>query len=860
MSEKLLDELLQQCTVRLNSDGRQGSGFFVAPRLILTCAHVVEGASDVIDVFWASHNQHYTAQIENLISDPNLDLALLKLSCDGLEHPCVYFDQSVPRLNDSLYIFGYPLDYAENYSDGDSVTIKYEGKSFKGSALLLKLKEGQIKEGFSGSPLLNLRTGGVCGIVNISRNTNTDLGGRAVPTAQIFEHAIDLTESNRRFHQRDLRWKKLLPQPLNQTNLKPRDVKNRYRLVSAVKTNIERWLDASLPYKQTKINLSKEMQPKLVRRPGDDKFRTLSKPSSLLSLDTNIVEVFQQESVSGRLLILGEPGAGKTVALLELAKYLVACAETDINEPIPILFNLSSWKNQKIEDWMVAELESSGYGVSNKAAWNLLKEHKIIPLLDGLDDLKPTEQSKCVSAINKFLSGSSQTKYLVVCSRLTEYVRCFPQLELNNAVCLVPLNENQIEEYLSSIKCLELWQSIESDPNLLELAKTPLFLFMLTVAYEKTSPKAWQVLTSEKQRYRYLFDSYIEQILEDASRKRSWFSKNPKPEKTKSWLIYIAKRLKADFQKEFIIEKIQPSWLQSRKQKAMYRIIAGVTAGLTGSLAFVPFGLPLFSPLLSVLFILFIPQFLIIAPWATLVNGLTAGIKSEIKPIETLKFSSKNLFRNIKIKHLITWSLYALLGYFLSLVFGSFIPIMSVLLIGFFLSRFQDSLTNNLHGPDIEPDKRSIPNQGIRRSAFNAWILSLVFGLIGGLIGGILFFEKCSTLSTEKFPIFLIGEIGFFIEVISRFLGICPTTLLAIIFFASLGMMGGSLLPGTACVQHFALRLILWWNGYTPWNYARFLNYATDKGFLKRVGGRYRFIHDLLQEHFAQMEDDPKNI
>ncbi|MEH2055123.1 MAG: hypothetical protein V7K97_02850 [Nostoc sp.] len=44
------------------------------------------------------------------------------------------------------------------------------------------------------------------------------------------------------------------------------------------------------------------------------------------------------------------------------------------------------------------------------------------------------------------------------------------------------------------------------------------------------------------------------------------------------------------------------------------------------------------------------------------------------------------------------------------------------------------------------------------------------------------------------------------------------------------------------------------WAGYIPWNYARFLNYCTDRLFLQRVGGRYRFLHKLLQEHFAQME------
>jgi hypothetical protein len=43
------------------------------------------------------------------------------------------------------------------------------------------------------------------------------------------------------------------------------------------------------------------------------------------------------------LLLLGEPGAGKTVALLLCAQALVARALRDADAPIPVLFNLSTW-------------------------------------------------------------------------------------------------------------------------------------------------------------------------------------------------------------------------------------------------------------------------------------------------------------------------------------------------------------------------------------------------------------------------------------------------------------------------------------------------------------------------------------
>lgn len=58
---------------------------------------------------------------------------------------------------------------------------------------------------------------------------------------------------------------------------------------------------------------------------------------------------------------------------------------------------------------------------------------------------------------------------------------------------------------------------------------------------------------------------------------------------------------------------------------------------------------------------------------------------------------------------------------------------------------------------------------------------------------------------------------------------------------------------GDACIQHFSLRLVLWHNRYIPWNYAKFLSRAAERRFIQQIGGRYRFIHRLLLEHFADM-------
>ncbi|MEH2046748.1 S1 family peptidase [Nostoc sp.] len=192
---------LQRCIVRLNVASSQGTGFFVAPNRILTFAHVVKCAKDnSVQVFWKIGNQNYTAKVMESYEDP-VDLALLQLDEDCLHHPCVELDDTEPNTNDDLYIFGYPKGNGVDYSQGDSASFKYEGISFKKDIILYKLKQGQVISGFSGSPLLNLRTGKVCGIVHLSRDEGSDLGGRAVSAQVIVQQFPEIALLNQQFHQ-----------------------------------------------------------------------------------------------------------------------------------------------------------------------------------------------------------------------------------------------------------------------------------------------------------------------------------------------------------------------------------------------------------------------------------------------------------------------------------------------------------------------------------------------------------------------------------------------------------------------------------------------------------------------------------
>jgi hypothetical protein len=54
-------------------------------------------------------------------------------------------------------------------------------------------------------------------------------------------------------------------------------------------------------------------------------------------------------------------------------------------------------------------------------------------------------------------------------------------------------------------------------------------------------------------------------------------------------------------------------------------------------------------------------------------------------------------------------------------------------------------------------------------------------------------------------------------------------------------------------IKHCVLRLIPWWNGYTPLNLIEFLDHCARMIFLKKVGGGYTFIHRMLLEYFAEL-------
>jgi hypothetical protein len=106
---------------------------------------------------------------------------------------------------DMLYGFA----FTEGSEGGEGSRFECEGLRIAPTTLI-KFKAGQVRMGASGAPLLNERTGGVCGLVKATRDADNSLGGLAVPTSVILSVFSSLKELTTEYHRRYPRWRQLM--------------------------------------------------------------------------------------------------------------------------------------------------------------------------------------------------------------------------------------------------------------------------------------------------------------------------------------------------------------------------------------------------------------------------------------------------------------------------------------------------------------------------------------------------------------------------------------------------------------------------------------------------------------------------
>ncbi len=188
----ITDRELRVCTVRIDVAGApKGTGFFVAPGHVVTCEHVLGGATEGIQISDVDGAEYSLVKVADVSKDA--DLAVLQVK-PAAEHRCVLLIGG-QNFEDRFLTFG----YSELHREGVPSPLVAEGNT--GDERLLKLGRGQVQPGMSGAPILNRRTGGVCGVLSWTRNEQTDLGGYAIPIERLWLLSPTLKRQNEAYHE-----------------------------------------------------------------------------------------------------------------------------------------------------------------------------------------------------------------------------------------------------------------------------------------------------------------------------------------------------------------------------------------------------------------------------------------------------------------------------------------------------------------------------------------------------------------------------------------------------------------------------------------------------------------------------------
>jgi Domain of unknown function (DUF4062)/NACHT domain len=553
---------------------------------------------------------------------------------------------------------------------------------------------------------------------------------------------------------------------------------------------------------------------------------------------TPLIEVFDR--LDRALLMLGAPGAGKTTLLLTLACDLLRRAAEDPEQPIPVVFPLSSWAAQRrpLSDWLVDELQQR-YDVPRTIGQAWIDADQVLPLLDGLDEVQTEWRAACADAINTFRHEHGLLP-LAVCSRITEYDALGVHLRLQGAIVVQPLTRTQVDSYLTQIgkPMAAVRAALQEDPLLWELLDTPLMLTIVTLAYAGQPTEGLRTGETLSERRQSLFATYVDRMFQ----RRSAMTRYTRPQ-TERWLAW---QLTQHSQTDFYLERLQPDWLPVRRRwlptqgarllASVVGLVGGLLVGLVSAFARQPALGSAAGPGVWPLSVLSAGLV------AACIGGLT-GYSREITPIETVRWSWSKFFPELFLPSRrrlrgglgvglgvglgtalvfglvfgLGGALEARLGAALgtALVFGLGTVLGTGLLVGL-VYNLSTSFSAGLSGGEITT--KTVPNEGIYRSARMAVSTGLGFGLGVGLEAGLL--------------LGLDGGLGIGLLV---------------------GLPTGLRYGGRACLQHLVLRLSLRYEGCMPRRYIDFLNYVAERLFLRRVGGGYIFIHRLLQDHFATM-------
>ncbi|MCK7625875.1 helix-turn-helix domain-containing protein [Streptomyces sp. RS10V-4] len=158
-----------------------------------------------------------------------------------------------------------------------------------------------------------------------------------------------------------------------------------------------------------------------------------------------VVEVYRRIP-SGRLVVLGRSGSGKTIlAVRFVLELLTARGRADA---VPVIFSIGSWDPTAItlRDWLAAQLTRDHPGLAapgpggTPLAGALVETGRILPVLDGFDEIADGLRRPALEALN------ATTLPLLLTSRPAEYAAAVAETDVLTSAAAVELTDLTLDD------------------------------------------------------------------------------------------------------------------------------------------------------------------------------------------------------------------------------------------------------------------------------------------------------------------------------------------------------------------------------------------------------------------------------
>ncbi|WP_233160389.1 AfsR/SARP family transcriptional regulator [Actinophytocola xanthii] len=587
---------------------------------------------------------------------------------------------------------------------------------------------------------------------------------------------------------------------------------------------------------------------------------------------TDIVATFRQ-APHRQLVILGEPGAGKSVMAIQLTLGLLADPEPD--EPIPVLLPVASWDphREHLHQWLTARLLEDYPGLANTAEYGpdaaarLVLDGRIIPILDGLDETPPALHAAAIEAIDHAVTAG---RPLVVTCRTTEYERAVTRTgSLLTRATVVEIEPVDLEAAIRFLTARARAGDTRWDPvvdhlhqnptgPLAQALRTPLMIDLARAAYASPSADPRELCDTAR-----LDDAErIEEHLLDACLPTAYADRPPPPRgrprlrrsydsaQARRWLAYLARHLHEQRTYDLAwwrLDRAVPPQLMC----LMLSAPAAVVFGLTGWVAAGPregavYGLAFLA-----------------AGYVAHRTGHRPGpLRAELR----LRGTGGRYLRrfvagvSIGVAFGLPWSLSVPHTMLLAAVFG--------LAVG----------THIWLDTPVDVDRVTSPTTVLRGDRRAAWIVTLSFMASLGLFYGMCFSHPqrvpLAVILDGEFSLVLALSSGLTSGLVGRFLLGRPG---ALCYGLAGAVVGGLFFPRATSLEHavaagvlfavavglsvclarawgaFAVaRLYLAGRGHLPLRLMRFLEDAHRREILRQVGAVHQFRHGRLQDRLAR--------